>query len=97
MSLPSRTLRLDRLDRNGCLRRYLVIAGRSGGGRLTERTPAVRPRPRERLFAPLSRHSRHHRGSSVSGERLPFVAPPVPPLVGEGVPHPNRPAWSTTH
>jgi len=37
-------------------RRYLVIAGRSGGGRLTERTLAVQPRRRERVKVPHCRH-----------------------------------------
>jgi hypothetical protein len=36
------------------LRRILPVPARSGGGRLTERTPAVQPRRRERVKVPLS-------------------------------------------
>jgi hypothetical protein len=43
---------------NGRDRRILLIPARSGRGRLTERTPAVPPRRRERLKVPLSRPSR---------------------------------------
>jgi hypothetical protein len=50
----SRSQRWPANDRN---RRNLVIAGRSSEGRLTEPTPAVQPRRRERLKVPRSRHS----------------------------------------
>jgi len=43
------------------LRRILSVPARSGGGRLTERTPAVQPTRRERVKVPLSRHFRPQR------------------------------------
>ena len=42
---------------NGRLRRILPIPARSGGGRLTETTPAVQPGRRERFKVPHLRHS----------------------------------------
>jgi hypothetical protein len=41
--------RLTREHLNGRNRRILPIPARSGGGRLTERTPAVQPRQREQV------------------------------------------------
>src|SRR6516162_11661957 len=43
-----------------CYRRILSVPARSGGGRLTERIPAIPPRLRERVKVPLSRHSAQH-------------------------------------
>ena len=43
---------------NGRNRRILSVPGRSGGGRLSERTPAVRPRRREWVKVPHSGHVR---------------------------------------
>jgi hypothetical protein len=45
----------------GRFRRILPVPARSGGGRLTERTPAVQPRPGEPLLMPLKRPSRSAR------------------------------------
>ena len=46
-------------------RRILPVPARSGGGRLTERTPAVQPRWRERVKVPHFRPSREDRGDGV--------------------------------
>src|SRR6516162_10357839 len=43
---------LTRAYANGGNRRILLVPARSGGGRLTERTPAVQRRRRERLKVP---------------------------------------------
>ena len=48
----------------GRFRRILPVPARSGGGRLTERKPAVQPRRRERLKVPLS-------GRPGQGEKTP--------------------------
>jgi len=48
----------------GRFRRILPVPARSGGGRLTERKPAVQPRRRERLNVPLS-------GRPGQGEKTP--------------------------
>jgi len=40
-----------------CYRRFLPVPARSGGGRLTERIPAVQPRRRERVKVPHLGHS----------------------------------------
>ena len=43
---------------NDGLWRFLPVPARSGGGRLTERIPAVQPRRRERVKVPHSRPCR---------------------------------------
>ena len=53
ISYAGRTVALERRSGNGRLRRILPVPTRSGGGRLTERTPAVQPRPGEPLLMPL--------------------------------------------
>jgi hypothetical protein len=52
---------------NGRFRRILPIPARSGGGRLSERTPAVQPSRRERLKVPPSGHSRSGRRTARLG------------------------------
>ena len=42
---------VDTTDTSGGFRRILLVPPHSGGGRLTERTPAVQPRRRERVLA----------------------------------------------
>jgi hypothetical protein len=59
-------------DRN---RRIIPVPARSGGGRLTERTPAVQPRRREWVKVPLKRPCRRDRGTARSGGKSPFVQP----------------------
>src|SRR6516165_12112187 len=59
-TLASATLRDPSLATNYresglVLRRILPVPARSGGGRLTELTPAVQPRRRERVKVPLRR------------------------------------------
>jgi len=61
ISYAGRTVALERRSGNGRLRRILPVPTRSGGGRLTERTPAVQPRPGEPLLMPLKRPSRSAR------------------------------------
>src|SRR6516225_3610323 len=53
-------------------RRILLLPSRSGGGRATERTPAVQPRGPERVKVPPSRHSATVRSQYQS------VSPPRP-------------------
>ena len=53
-----RVLPLDLGAANGRNRRIHPVPARSGGGRLTERTPAVPPGRRERVKVPQSRPSR---------------------------------------
>ena len=48
----------DPSQANGWFRRYLAVGARAGEGRLTERTPAVQPRRRERLKVPHTCRSR---------------------------------------
>ena len=54
----ARTSRFRRDLANGWLRRVSPIAPTPGEGLLTEPTPAARSWPRERVFMPLSSHSR---------------------------------------
>ena len=51
------------------LRRILSVPARSGGGRLTERIPAIPPRLLERVFMPQFRPSRR-RHSRIAGLAL---------------------------
>ena len=55
------TRQISRLSPNSRNRRNLVVARPSGGGRLTERTPAVQPRRREGVKVPLKRPCRRAR------------------------------------
>ena len=57
----------------------MVAPARSGEGRLSERTPAVQPRRRERVKVPLSRHSQRRLRSAESVvrtmvENIPHIA-----------------------
>jgi hypothetical protein len=54
MVTSRRIPRLDRSYLGDRFRRFLPIAVRPGEGPFTEPTPAVRPRPRECVFMPLS-------------------------------------------
>jgi hypothetical protein len=54
MSLMGPLRQLDRGSANGRCRLILPVPARCGGGRLTERTPAVQPRRRERVKVPHS-------------------------------------------
>jgi hypothetical protein len=56
LSSSSAAPQVGRTQVNVSLRRIFPIPARSGGGRLTERTPAVQPRRPEPLFMTLRRH-----------------------------------------
>src|SRR6516225_3304772 len=67
-------LRLQ-LSPGGCLvcyRRILSVPARSGGGRLTERIPAIPPRLRERVKVPLLRHSTAAPDQAAQGGKASF-------------------------
>src|SRR5215813_4413205 len=57
------------------LRRILPDPARFGGGRLTERTPGVQPRRRERVKVPHTRRSRCAWRSAQSGGKPTFANP----------------------
>jgi hypothetical protein len=57
---------------NAGYRRILPIPACSGGGRLTERTPAIQPSRQERVKVPLSRHFRAQR-IGCAGASLHFL------------------------
>ena len=63
----SRTSPFRGKARKVCNRRILSVPARSGGGRLTERTPAVQPRRRERVKVPLSSPSSAASATSGNG------------------------------
>src|SRR6516165_2738188 len=59
-------------------RRILPVPPRSGGGRLTERTPAVQPRRRERVKVPHTRRSQSPSGWPRLGRNASFPICPAP-------------------
>jgi hypothetical protein len=66
-------------------RRILPVPARSGGGRLTERTPAVQPRRRERVKVPLKSHSSRQRPPARSGGKEAFpILPAYDPRLQSG-------------
>jgi hypothetical protein len=68
---------------NGWNRRILLVPARSGGGRLTERTPAVQPRRRERVKVPQSRQSQAPGLRGMPG-RAAIVGPELCPAMARG-------------
>jgi hypothetical protein len=72
-SLERLTSRFQRGNANGRNRRILSVPTRSGGGLLTERTPAVQPRRREWAKVPHTCHSRYPSGSAQLGGEPTFA------------------------
>ena len=66
-----------RYSTNGCCRRILSVPTRSGGGLLTERTPAVQPRRREWAKVPHRGHCLQPVAGSQWRESRPWETPPI--------------------
>jgi hypothetical protein len=76
--MPIKLDLLFAIDHNVRIRRILPIPARSGGGRLSERTPAVQPRRRERVKVPLSGRCPRQARTAQEGGRRSFPTDGVP-------------------
>jgi hypothetical protein len=67
----------DREPAGDRYRRNLPLPARSGGGRLTDRTPAIQPGRREWVKVPHTCRSQYPSGIGSVGEKSSFVSPAI--------------------